>query len=89
MKDSNQLTINVGSTGDPLIMGRTWSQIQAMQQGTYKPETISGPIVKPTATEADINLLKEHGIDGLKEKQFHGVIDRLTNSGIVPLEVQS
>ena len=41
---------------------------------------ITGPIVMPSATDADRALLAQHGMDGLKAMGFHGVIDRLSRT---------
>ena len=35
----------------------------------------------PTATEADLAMLTEHGIAGLEAKGLYGVLDRLRTSG--------
>jgi hypothetical protein len=66
-----------------LIFGRTWEQIQAMQQGTYKPRSITGPISKIEATDADIKMLSEIGIEEIKRQQLYGVIDRLITSQLI------
>ena len=60
------------------IFGRSWDDVQAMQQGTYKPQTIdtSTPSKQP-ATKKDHELLSKHGVDGLEEMGFFGVLDRL------------
>lgn len=65
------------------IFGYSWEEIQSRQQGTYKSKTINGPIVKPQATDEDIAMLKQFGLEGLKEKQFFGVIGRLETSGLI------
>lgn len=70
---------------EALIFGKTWEEIRAIQQKTFTANTIKpGPM--PVATSQDIDLLKEYGIDGLREKQFFGVIDRLQNSEIIKNE---
>ena len=74
-----------GTKADNLIMGHTWDEIKAMQQRAYAGRPIKHQPL-PMATEADIEQLRQQGIEGLKEKQFNGVIDRLQNSGIVPKE---
>ncbi len=67
-----------------LIVGHTWEAIQRAQcGGRLNDRVISGPLVKPIATQADIELLAKHGIDGLREMQFHGVIGRLEESKLV------
>jgi hypothetical protein len=47
---------------------------------------LSHPIEKPEAKPADIELLKEHGLAGLKELMWFGVIDRLQNSKLIDPE---
>ena len=64
------------------IFGYEWSDIQAMQNGTYS----RSPIIfkdKPLATDNDILLLHEKGIDYLEAEQLYGVIDRLRNSNLI------
>ncbi len=68
---------------DILILGRTWEEIQSIQQGTHAAKIVSGSFVHSKATDADIMNLEKYGGDGLREKQFHGVIDRLTTSGLI------
>ena len=65
-----------------LLFGHTWEEIQQMQQGTFKRQTATGR--KPTATQADIEMLRDKGIDYIKGNGLHGVIDRLQTSGIIP-----
>ncbi len=65
------------------IFGYEWEEIQARQQGTYKAPVIRGPVKKPEATASDKTLLSEFGEEGLREKQFFGVLDRLHNSGLI------
>ena len=67
-----------------LIFGKTWSQIQDMQQGRSQSNVISGPCEPSTATESDLCKLKAIGIDGFKAEQLYGIIDRLQTSGIIP-----
>ena len=64
---------------EELLFGYTWEEIQSMQQGTYQRNLISGPSVKPIATEADIQLLKGRGLAYLQDNGLYGVIDRLQN----------
>jgi hypothetical protein len=62
-----------------LILGHTWQQIQRAQRGghlskridTSKPPTIQLP------TEKDLQLLEQHGFDGLEKLGFHGTLDRV------------
>jgi len=70
------------ATREPLILGRTWDDIQKMQRKEYVDNKVRQQPI-PVATEDDIKQLKEIGLDGLKEKQFYGVIDRLQNSKII------
>lgn len=67
---------------EKLICGYAWEDIQAMQQGTYKRQIAVGG--KPTATQSDIEMLRDKGIDYIKGNGLFGVIDRLQNSGIIP-----
>ena len=48
--------------------------------GRVDPNRIINPI-KSYATENDIKLLNEIGVEGLKTKELFGVIDRLKKSG--------
>lgn len=63
------------------IFGRSWNEIQVMQQGGPARKVDFGPA--PEATDRDRAMLAEFGIEGLKAKGFFGVIDRLTTSGLV------
>jgi hypothetical protein len=65
-----------------LICGRTWEDIQRMQQGGSS----HAPVIfkeLPTATQCDIEMLRDKGIDYIKGNGLFGVIDRLQNSGIL------
>ena len=64
------------------IFGYSWEQIQAAQQGKQFRKTIdaSKPI-NHTPTPQDLALLEKHGMDGLRDLQYFGVIDRLTRIG--------
>lgn len=68
------------------IFGYSWEQIQDMQQKRYKRPTLSGSIRRPGASESDIAMFKEFGIEGLNKKGYDGVIDRLKYSGIIPAD---
>lgn len=63
------------------IFGRSWDEIQVMQQGGQARKVDFGP--KPVATDGDKNLLAVHGIAKLREMGYWGVIDRLTTSGLI------
>lgn len=63
------------------IFGRSWNEIQVMQQGGPARKVDFGPA--PEATAGDRALLAEYGVAGLKAKGFWGVIDRLTTSGLI------
>jgi hypothetical protein len=61
------------------IVGHTWEEIQAMQQGRYVRPTIdTSKPGKAPATDADRKLLAEHGtVEALEAAGLHGVADRL------------
>lgn len=64
--------------GEPLIFGKTWEEIQNMQQKTYQPSIVDTSVPgKQLATKNDIALLEKYGEAGLKEKKYYGVLDRL------------
>jgi len=67
-----------------LIFGKTWEQIQAMQRGLCVTEyaDLSKPGGPAKASESDLALLKEHGINGLESLGFYGVLERLRASGV-------
>lgn len=63
------------------IFGYSWEDIQRAQQGgSLVKARISGEARKPLANESDYALLDQIGMDGLREKGYFGVIDRLENS---------
>lgn len=66
-----------------LIFGRSWEDIQAMQQGTYVAPTVNTRPGLAQATDNDRAQLAEHGQAGLEAKEFYGVLDRLKNSGLI------
>lgn len=41
------------------------------------------PSAKPKAGDGDLDLLSKYGPQGLLNKGFHGVLDRLRNSGVI------
>ena len=63
------------------IFGRSWDEIQVMQQDGKARKVDFGP--KPEATDGDKNLLAVHGVAKLREMGYWGVIDRLTTSGLI------
>lgn len=65
------------------IFGYTWEEIKQAQQGKT---TLHKPIQytnKPTASQSDIDLLNNKGIDYIMGNGLAGVIDRLTTSGLM------
>lgn len=68
-----------------LIFGMTWEEIQARQQGNWRGSTVSVSNL-PMATQADIELLRDKGIHYIKGNGLFGVIDRLQNSAIIPVD---
>lgn len=66
---------------EPLIFGHTWQQIQRVQRGGHLSERIdtSKPPVIQLPTERDLQLLEQHGFEGLEKLQLFGVLDRLRN----------
>ena len=65
------------------ILGYDWEDIQAMQQGTYQRETLPNEIVKPVATQEDIELLESEGLAWIESQGLYGIIDRLKTSGLL------
>ena len=65
------------------IFGHTWEEIDAAQRGgnLNHPVVVHAP--NPTANQSDLDLLAQHGHEGLARMQFFGVIDRLKTSGLV------
>ena len=70
-----------------LIFGYTWEQIQNAQQGKALGQTLPAIVDKAgkddICSRDDLDLFEKHGESGLKEKQFFGVIDRLTQAGVI------
>ena len=66
-----------------LIFGRTFEEIEAMQQG-QGGRTVDYVITPPKdASQLDRDLLEQHGLHGLIELGYHGVIERLRFSGVI------
>lgn len=68
------------------IFGRDWEDIKLMQMGKYVRKTINLNAKKREATDDDKELLEKHGEEGLRQKGFHGVLDRLETSGLLKNE---
>lgn len=66
---------------DQKIFGYSWEQIQRAQRSGRLADPIdtSKPAIQPPS-ERDLQLLEKHGIEGLKELQLFGVLDRILNS---------
>ena len=62
------------------IFGYSWEEIQARQQGTYRPK----PIVHTPpalANDADYKALERAGsMDALRQAGMFGIVDRLSRS---------
>ena len=70
------------------IFGYDWEDIQRAQQGGRLGRVIDTR-QDPHASDAqhlesDIKLLEQYGVDGLREKQYFGVLDRLERAGRLP-----
>ena len=63
------------------IFGRSWDEIQDMQQ--KRGTRVLTPGSKPEATPEDIELLKTLGVEELEEMKFYGVLDRLRTSNLI------
>ena len=63
------------------IFGYTWDEIQAAQQGGRIGRRIDlskpAPDYAGTLLASDRALLAEHGEQGLRDRGYHGVLDRL------------
>ncbi len=68
---------------EPRIFGYTWEEIDRAQRGGRLSRAISRHEANPTAKPSDLELLAEHGKDGLVAMGFFGVLDRLTTSGSI------
>ena len=73
------------------IFGYEWEDICNAQQkkagGLHR--AITGDAEKPKATKDDITLLSKLGWHGIEEQELFGVLDRLSNSGLVPPDAES
>jgi len=67
-------------TNQPLVV---LSCYRIAEGGGIIREKVADNFEKPKATENDIMLLRTHGVEGLKEMGYYGVIDRLVNSEII------
>lgn len=66
------------------IFGYDWEDIQRAQRGgTLRRNITSKPASDMTdeRISADLDLLRKHGVQGLHDMQFYGVIDRLQRAG--------
>ena len=65
------------------IFGYDWEDIQDMQNKQYKRKTIDAtkPITRPLL-KGDLELYERHGLPGLREMGYDGVIDRLRSNGV-------
>ena len=69
---------------DDLILGYTWEEIHAAQQGEPLRKMICPRGVYDHPCEKnDVDLLIIHGLKGLQEMRFDGVIDRLCRAGLI------
>jgi hypothetical protein len=70
---------------DTTIFGYSWEAIQRTQSKTGGLGTPVAPRPTPRsgATQEDLGLLEEHGVEGLRAMAFFGVLDRLQMSGLV------
>ena len=66
------------------IFGYDWEDIQDMQAKQYKRKTVdvSKPITRPLL-KGDLELYERHGLPGLREMGYDGVIDRLRFNGVI------
>jgi hypothetical protein len=51
----------------------------------WNTQLLSGVPTKPGATAEDIKLLEEYGLQGLRDRHYAGVIDRLKTAGVITL----
>lgn len=65
-----------------LIFGHTWEAIQRAQQGgrLHTAVDTSKPL-DHSLLPGDMELLEKHGLEGLQQMGFAGVIDRLQRNG--------
>ena len=72
------------------IFGYEWEDIcNAQQKKAGLHRAITRDAEKPKATQADIELLADVGWSELESRGLFGVIDRLSNSGLVPPDAES
>ena len=75
---------NISNKNSPTIFGYSFEAISRAQQGNaLTTERLSGTVVKPIATSADIEALKTHGLDWLTDNQKFGTLDRLKTAGLI------
>lgn len=66
-----------------LIFGYSWDAIKEAQKGKGLGRTVSYEQPKEILMDGDMELFEDFGLEGLKERQFYGVIDRLTRAGVL------
>ena len=77
--------LSMGGPRGDTILGRSFGQIQAAQQGAGRAlngGAITGKAQKPRATQGDRKLLAQKGMKGLKAAGMDGVLDRLNTSKV-------
>jgi len=93
-RKSERVTLPEETPYEPFIAKDTGEPLEVLggykikKDGGIHREILKGEAAKPTATENDISLLNEHGVEGLREKGFYGVLDRLQTSGKAPLDAE-
>lgn len=65
------------------IFGYSWESIQRAQQGGVLSSVVNTSEPPIAVSEDDLLLLQKHGVSGLEELQFFGVLDRLRRSGSI------
>ena len=65
-----------------LILGHTWEAIQRAQRGGQLHSRVdTSKPVDHSLMPGDLELLEKHGLAGLQDMGFAGVIDRLRRNG--------
>lgn len=64
------------------IVGHSWEAIQRAQQGGRLDNRVdTSKPVDHSLMFGDLELLEQHGIEGLRSMGYFGVIDRLQRNG--------